>query len=171
MNDKILQAVWEDAARLDDLLFTLGDTLDVKASIVLVLATLLGAVTGSILALDLLAPWVKLAQAVAVLGIFCTVVFCLVALWPSTFGTPPGVEGWEGFVTELAGDYKDDPHGLDAVLLELQGGRLGKAKQRIAINRKLTKRKAKFNKYAFYGSAVVILMDALTLAWLAHARL
>jgi hypothetical protein len=171
MNFKILQALGEDADRLDDMLFNLGDTLDVKASIVLVLAAFLGTVSGAVLALHELPSWVKLAQAAAVIALGCIVVFCLIALWPSEFGTPPGVERWERYVVELADDYKNDPHGLDAILLELRGSRLTNAKERIVTNRRLTTRKTKYNTYAFYATVVVILMDVATLAWLARTLL
>ena len=58
--------------------------------------------------------------------------------------------------------------GLDAVLLELQGARLRVAKKRIAINLKLTTRKGKYNQRAIFAIAVVILMEGVTLAWLAR---
>jgi hypothetical protein len=173
MNEKILQALWEDADRLDDALFTLGDALDVKASIVLVLATFLGAVSASILAIPTLtlAPWVKFEQATAVAGLACAVVCCLVALWPSVFSLPPRIEDWESFVTESAGDHKNQKDGLEAVHLELQAARLRVAKKRIAINKRFTDRKAKFNGYAFYATAIVILADGATLLWLARTHL
>jgi len=168
MNEKILQALWEDTNHLDDLAYSLGDALDVKASIVLVLCTFLGAVSASILALPDLARWVKFVQATAVAGIACAVVFCMGTLWPWEFLAPPRIEDWESFVTESAVDHKNQKDGLDAVLLELQGARLRVAKKRIATNLKLTTRNGKYNQRAIFAIAVVILMEGVTLAWLAR---
>jgi hypothetical protein len=171
MNEKILDTLWEDANALDDAVVKLGDALDVKASIVLVLATFLGAVSGPILILHDLAAWVKFAQATAVAALGCAVVACLIALWPAEFILPPTVEAWEAFITEAADEQKDNPNGLDAVLLDLYRSRLRKAKERIGINRRFTDRKSKYNSYAFYAVAIAILMDGATLVWLAHTHL
>src|ERR1700727_2916720 len=94
MDEKLVDFLWEEITRLDDAIVDLGDALDVKASIVLVLATLLGAISGPILALHELPPWVKVAHAIAVAGLGFTVICALTALWPSEFTLPPHVEAW-----------------------------------------------------------------------------
>ena len=48
---QIVEVLRDDTEKLDELYFQLGDVLDVKASIILVLVTLLGAVSGQVLAL------------------------------------------------------------------------------------------------------------------------
>jgi hypothetical protein len=170
MHEKIEQALWEDISHIDETIFSLADALDVKASILLVLTTFLGAVAASILVLPNLPAWVKLAQAVAVAALTLTVVCCLAALWPATFETPPSVEKWRAFITEAAGELKDDPHGISEVLRKFHESRVKAGEKRIAANKRITTRKAAFNKAAFYFSALAILMDIVTLVWLAHTR-
>jgi len=143
----------------------------VKASIVLVLATLLGAISGPILALHDLPDWVKVAQAIAVAALGFTVICALVVLWPSEFTLPPHVEAWEGNITEGAADYKDDPDGVERIASELRESRMRVAKRRIADNQRITDRKSMFNKFAFYTSAAAILMDVATMMWLARTHL
>src|ERR1700721_4632100 len=74
MDEKLVDFLWEEITRLDEAIVDLGDALDVKASIVLVLATLLGAISGPILALHDLPDWVKVAQAIAVAALGFTVI-------------------------------------------------------------------------------------------------
>lgn len=171
MDEKLADILWEDVARLDEAIVDLGDALDVKASIVLVLATLLGAISGPILLLHDLPPWVKLAQAIAVAALGFTVLAALVALWPGDFSMPPKVEDWEAFITESAADHKDDADGLALVETELRESRVRVAKRRIAANKRITDRKAQYNGFAFYTSGVAILMDVATLIWLARTHL
>ena len=171
MDEKLVDFLWEEVTRLDDAIVDLGDALDVKASIVLVLATLLGAISGPILALHDLPDWVKVAQAIAVAALGFTVICALVVLWPSEFTLPPHVEAWEGNITEGAADYKDDPDGVERIASELRESRMRVAKRRIADNQRITDRKSMFNKFAFYTSAAAILMDVATMMWLARTHL
>lgn len=171
MDEKLVDFLWEEVRQLDEAIVDLGDALDVKASIVLVLATLLGAISGPTLALHDLPAWVKVAQAIAVAALGFTVICALVALWPSEFTLPPHVEAWEGNITEGAADYKDDPHGVEQIASELRESRMRVAKRRIADNQRITKRKGLFNRFAFYTSAVAILMDVATMIWLARTHL
>jgi hypothetical protein len=171
MDEKLVDFLWEEVTRLDEAIVDLGDALDVKASIVLVLATLLGAISGPILALHDLPAWVKVAQAIAVAALGFTVICALAALWPSQFALPSHVEAWEGYITESAADHKEDPDGLAQIKTELRESRVRVVKRRIADNQRITKRKGLFNKFAFYTSAVAILMDVATMMWLARTHL
>ena len=165
MDEKLVDFLWEEITRLDDAIVDLGDALDVKASIVLVLATLLGAISGPTLALHDLPAWVKVAQAIAVAALGFTVICALVALWPSEFTLPPHVEAWEGNITEGAADYKDDPHGVEQIASELRESRMRVAKRRIADNQRITKRKGLFNSPAVFSPGLSWFSDSPDLSF------
>lgn len=167
MEKEISDILWEDASELDEAIVKLGDALDVKASIVLILVTLLGAISGPILVLAGLPQQVKIAQCVAVAALTLAVYFSLVVLWPSDFSMPPDTDSWEQFIWETGAEQQNN---AQAIATELRASRIRLAKKRIASNQKITVRKARFNQYAFYATAAAIVLDVATLIWLAYTH-
>ena len=173
MEKELADILWENASQLDEAVVKLGDALDVKASIVLILATMLGTISGPALIMrGELPPWLKGVQAAAVLALAFAVIFALMVLWPVEFKLPPGIEGWENFLRETAEEHKDDiapdaEHMVENVRAELRRSRLAAAKKRVAVNLRYALRKSKYNRYAYYASGLAILLDAATLMWMA----
>lgn len=91
---QIVEVLRGDTEKLDELYFQLGDVLDVKASIILVLVTLLGAVSGQVLALHGLSPALKFLQVISVLSLGFAVILTILALRISRFYASPLPSDW-----------------------------------------------------------------------------
>src|SRR5208283_5698479 len=92
VNKEIKDAIVEQSKRLDETYWALGDVLDVKASIVLVAVTFLGALSGQILAIDCLPPHIKVVQVFSVLLLVAVGILVLRCLWLKEFELPPKPE-------------------------------------------------------------------------------
>lgn len=171
MQKEIADAIWEDVKRLDEVNFQLGDVLDVKASIILVVITLLGALSTSILLLPNLSATIKLVQVIAVVGIVLAVVFSIIALWPRDFKIPPTPESWVSHINKLKEEHKDCTDAAALILQKFHEARMRVAMKRITSNKAIAEKKAKLNDLSFYATAGAILMELITLGWLVRWRL
>ena len=152
----------------DDLVFRLGDTLDVKLSIVLVVITVVGAQT----AYFFTKPVVGIQHTLQV----CSVAFLVLAtitaitgLWPRRYWMiePEGVV--ETRIKELEAHYKENGEEAELPLLkQLEMDQIGWAKTRIADNRGTNFRKAWRLDAAFYATSLAIACNILTLIWFIH---
>jgi hypothetical protein len=152
----------------DDLVFKLGDTLDVKLSIVLVVITVVGAQT----AYFFTKPVVGIQHTLQV----CSVVFLVLAtiaaiagLWPRHYWMiePEGLV--ENRIKELEAYYKENGEEVERHLpQQLELDQIGWAKTRIADNRSINNRKAWRLDAAFYATSCAIACNILTLIWFIH---
>src|SRR5215469_16513274 len=101
MHVKIAEALEKDVEKLDEIHFGTGDALDAKASFVLVVLTLLAALSGQVVILHDLTRTIKTLQVLAILSIIVGVVMSILALWPRRFDIPPGHQVWNKFLTDL----------------------------------------------------------------------
>lgn len=151
----------------DALLFGLSDTLDVKASIALVVITFLGTQSGVFLASQQQLPevlrYAQLGSAVALAFAGC---IALVALWPRDHDTETAEE-LDGWAQQLREHYKHSPDPEQAVAEAFRSGRIQRLKERINANAKVDRLKSGLVAWSYKLSAVGLVLNMVTLLGLA----
>jgi len=171
MNKEIEDAIAEHERRLDELFFQLGDVLDVKASIILVVITFLGAISGQVLSLKDLPLAITIMQIIAVLSLAVAVFSTVRSLWPRTFEAPPDSADWIEYLQKLEQHYAGKDGAAELVLKDFQQDMAATRQERIKKNRALTRNKSGLNEWAFRGTVVAATAEAICLIWLAFWHL
>ena len=143
MNQEILKQLSDLTASRDRVEFSLGDTYDIKASIVLVIATFLATLSGSILSVQGLAIPIRWLQLLAVIALVISAFYCFRVLWPRHYrleGNPKKIRDW------LELQIKEG--GLDAASA-LQSQMIA-TENRIAVNRAFNMEKSAMVIKSFY---------------------
>jgi hypothetical protein len=164
-------SIRELTKRVDELNYAVGDTLDVKSSIILVVITLLGTVSGGIVATANLPATIKLVQSAAVLALVVAGVLTLIALWPREFSIPPRPERHWDYLNGLEQYYAGEPHAEQRVVADFDAELERLARERIICNNQLASKKTKLNSGAFYATAVAVTLELVSLSWFAFAHL
>lgn len=148
----------------DDQLFKLGDTMDVKASIALVIITFLATQTASFISDGgvLAWPWDRRLQLIAAVFLAVAGALAFVELWPRDYEIEPA-ESWDAWIGQLRRYYKDDPNAeqkVEAAVLEAQRLR---TKERIASNSKTNEQKAELLAWSFRFTGAALALNLATL--------
>ena len=167
MNKEIESVIAEHEKRLDELFFQLGDVLDVKASIILVVISFLGAISGQVLLVPDLAYLIKGMQVIAVLSLAGGVFATVRSLWPREFEAPPDTAEWLNYLRELEAYFVGKGNAEELITKEFSESISKRRQERIAKNRAMTQKKAKLNDWAFRGTVVAASTEAVSLIWLA----
>lgn len=164
-------SIREATKRLDELNYSVGDTLDVKSSIILVVITILGTISGGIIATQQLPTAIKVIQVIGVLALVIAGVLSLIALWPRNFSVPPAPEKLRNYLNEWVEYYAGEAQAEEKASAEFESEEQRLALERISVNGRLASWKSKLNSAAFYATAVAVLMELASLSWFACARL
>jgi hypothetical protein len=171
MNQEIENAIAEHEKRLDELFFQLSDVLDVKASIILVVISFLGAISGQVLVLHDLPFLIRSVQMVAVLALAGGVFATVRSLWPRIFDAPPDTAEWISYLQELENHYEGEDNASELVAKDFMQAIARRRQERIAKNRALTTAKSNLNDWAFRGTVVAVAAQAVSLIWMAFWHL
>ena len=157
----------ESAQKYDDSERSLGDVLDVKASVALVAVTFLAGVSGQLIVMAGLSPlWSKfqlLAELVALLLLATSGTLLVAELWPSDYLAPATPQQDAEWIEEL----EKDQLSADAVLDQVLADKLSRAVARVEHNKEINGRKSKLISRTFKvlaGAIVLILGNLLCLA-------
>jgi hypothetical protein len=161
MQKEIEDSIFDDATKLDEINYQIGDTLDVKASIIFVVLTFLATMSGQILAIPGLPPPVKYFQLASILLLIIAGAFTILALWPRVFDVPPDPEESAKYSDKLEEKYKGRQDAVKLVRDAFIAAWFKNINERIARNRRIALRKAKLNKWALRA---VVLATGLELA-------
>lgn len=167
MRKEITSALIDEAKRLDEIYFQLGDVLDVKASIILVIATFLGTISAQVLALDKLSWLVKLLQLGTVISVGSSLILTVLALRIREFDAPPDPKEWRSNVDQWEKYYSEYPNGEDWLVSYFEEYRMKLFIERIDENKRLAAEKSKLNKWALRFVASALLLEFATLVLLA----
>ena len=140
----------------------LGDTFDVKASIVLLILTFLGTISATMLTADKLTTVPKLAQIPVIAAIVISGIFCVACLWPKDYLFDDLPETYANWLADLGESDSEQLQGVTSLSLELANGR-------ITHNHALNKTKAWSLNGAFWFMALALFVELGTLAYLAFA--
>lgn len=168
---EIVDLVAEDAKRLDEIKYQVGDVLDVKASIILVAVTFLATLSGEILAVSDLPAAIKIIQVVAVVAVSVGGISTLWALWPRKFDIPPRPDESSAYAEELEEHFRGKLDSDELIVKQFTQTVMTLRLERIAANDKLASSKTKLNKCAFYSIGVAVFAELASLLWLAICHL
>ena len=140
----------------------LGDTFDVKASIVLLILTFLGTISATMLTADKLTTVPKLAQVPVIAATVISGIFCVACLWPKDYLFDDLPETYANWLADLGESDSEQLQGVTSLSLELANGR-------ITHNHALNKTKAWSLNGAFWFMALALFVELGTLAYLAFA--
>jgi len=161
--DTAYEHLLEEMNQKDDLAIKLGDTLDMKASILLAAITLLA--TQTVYFFDRGAsglPHYLLIGAAALLSL--ATISAFVELWPRTYMMPVPESSGIDRAAELR-DFYSQCEDVDhrAMLAEFTKNRMGWAQSRITANQRINRIKSKFLEWSFYLAATAMLLNIATL--------
>jgi len=140
----------------------LGDTFDVKASIVLLILTFLGTISATMLTADKLTAVPKPAQIPVIAATVISGIFCVACLWPKDYLFDDLPETYANWLVDLGESDAEQLKGVTNLSLELANGR-------ITHNHALNKTKAWSLNGAFWFMALALFVELGTLAYLAFA--
>jgi hypothetical protein len=152
----------------DQLELSLGDTLDVKAGILLAITTILGTLTGALLASSSLGKWSQIAQMVSLGFLLLGCVFAVVTLLPRDYLLPNLPKKYREWFGQLQQYYKDTP---DEVESQVANGMTQVANERIERNHKINSDKSRYLGCAFWPTLLALAIDIGTLAVLGISKI
>jgi hypothetical protein len=148
----------------DRLEFSLGDTLDVKAGIVLAVITVLGTLSGTILNTASIPKWEQLVQLTSI-GFLAVACFCAVsAVIPRKYimsPTPQDLQSWQG---SLRKHYAENPDTSVQVDCLVEENIIALAAARIETNHAINSKKSHWIEIAIWPVLVSLVLDIGTLA-------
>jgi hypothetical protein len=151
--------VLENIQYQDDLEFKLGDTLDVKTSIALVLVVFLATQSASFLALAMPRHWHNFQ--IASVGLLVIAGFlAIVALWPRKYKLRLKSSEFLGWVKEVDEFYGGDK--ASAVKF-IQSKQIEKVEKRFSINSLINERKSNAMTASFYFTMGAFILNIATL--------
>jgi hypothetical protein len=171
MREEIVDALAEEARRLDEVNYEVADVLDVKASIILVALTFLGTLTGEILVISDLPATIRVIQIIAVIALSIAGILTIATLWPRHFDIPPNPQESAAYAEALREHFDGAPDAEDLVLRRFQKTQMELTLARIVTNNQLASSKSRFNRWAFYAVGVSVLAELASLLWLAFWHL
>lgn len=171
MKKEIEDSLAQEQKRLDELFFQLGDVLDVKASIILVVITFLGTISSQVLVVPNLPNLIKGIQIIAVLALGFGLVATVWSLWPRAFEAPQDAAEWLDYLQKLEKHYAGKDDTSELVAKDFSQDMARRRQDRITRNRALAKTKAKFNNVAFRATVVAASAEAVSLVWLVFSHL
>jgi hypothetical protein len=152
----------EKARERDHFELGLGDTFDVKASIVLLILTFLGTISATILTADKLTLVPKLAQIPVIAFTVISGIFCVACLWPKDYLFDDLPDRYVNWLGNLDGSDAERLEGVVNLNLELANGR-------ISHNHALNKTKAWSLNGAFWSMSVALFVELAAIAYIAFA--
>lgn len=147
---------------------SLGDTLDVKAGIVLAVITLLGTLTAALLASTSLGKCIQAAQ---LASLFLLVLGSLFAVWtlvPRGYFLPNLPDEYAKWFQRLEQHYKDNPAEAD---LQVAKEISNLAMERIKKNHDINRKKSRYLVLSFWPTLLALIVDIVTLITLMISRL
>lgn len=154
----------------DAMTFELGDALDTKASIALVVITFLGTQTAWFVTDRHVAGTWLLVQTVAALALIAAGALSIVALWPRTYQTAPA-EKFVDWVVSLQQHYQGDAQADEKIRAAVLAADVERATERIAVNGQINELKGRCIERAFWASTFAFGLNLLTVFQLTITRL
>ena len=140
----------------------LGDTFDVKASIVLLILTFLGTTSATMLTADRLTAAPKLAQVPVIAFVVISGMFCVACLWPKDYLFDDLPETYANWLANLGESDSEQLEGITTLSFELANGR-------IKHNHALNKTNAWSLNGAFWFMALALFVELGAIAYISFA--
>ena len=161
------QFLTEMTAERDHLELSLGDTLDVKAGILLAVITILGSLTAALITTPNLSKGLSIAQ-MASLGLLVVgCVFAILALFPRNYLLPNLPSKYAEWAEKLQ-QYYERPEEAEAQATQ---DLTRVANQRIERNHKLNSAKSRYLHLSFWPTLLALAIDIGTLGYLGALKI
>jgi hypothetical protein len=162
--------VFEFIKSQDDLEFTLGDTLDIKTSIVLVVITFLATQSADFLrGIPPLSTFWRCIQILSTLSLIVAGGVALYELFPREYMARMSPGKFLGWVKELSEFYKDHADAESKIVSAIDDAELKKVETRFARNSAINALKSKLLEWSFYFTLAALVINLLTLLRLSFA--
>jgi hypothetical protein len=165
--DELFKWRLEAAQKYDDSERSLGDVLDVKASVALVAVTFLAGISAQLLVMQGLSPcWYKVQVSVQLCALVLLAIaggFIIAELWPSDYVSQPTPKEDADWIDKLVADNPN----FDAVFDKVLKHKLKSAMDRVESNRKINEKKSRLLSWIFRltaGAVLLVLGDLIILA-------
>jgi hypothetical protein len=163
--DELNRLIAENLPAQDELEFELGDTLDIKMSIVLVVIVFLADQSRKFLESPMPLHWENF-QRVSVFALIVAGGLSLWELFPREYKTRMGQDEFLGWVEQLKAFY--DHEGVanpDAKIVELIRIKdAERTSERIAANKSINARKSRAMEWSFYSVMIAVALNLITLS-------
>jgi hypothetical protein len=146
----------------DELTYQRGDTLDVKASIVLVVVTFLAGESAELLGKGNLTCLGKVTQIIAAISLALAGILVWGQLWPREYEVE-AAEKLPKWRAELEEFYQDDPDASVKVLALLTKGIVDRAAERIYANDAINRRRSTLLLWSYVFTTLALRINLLTL--------
>jgi hypothetical protein len=162
--DELHHLLVEHLPAQDEFEFKLGDTLDIKMSIFLVAIVFLATQSGVFLALKMPLHW-HITQICSLAALVVSLALALWELKPRTYDVRMGNEDLLEWVEKLRAfyDHEGVPDPDARVIEQIQVRDIQRARERIAVNRRINEIKSRFTEWCFYSTMVAAILNAVTL--------
>jgi len=146
---------------------SLGDTLDVKAGILLALIAVLATISGTLLADSHLDKRYAVAQMVSLCVVVVGAVCAVWTLIPRNYYLPGAPAEYKGYIENMELAFPGDPEEAER---RTAAGIAQMADQRIEKNHKINALKSRWLTYAFFPALVALMIDLGTLVCVAVSK-
>lgn len=158
------QTIAEHLKSQDDLEFGLGDTLDIKTSIALVIIIFLATQSAGFLASSMPLHW----HNVQIISVVCVIISGILAVWeliPRTYIAGMGPSEFIGWVEQLRTFYskQGDSNPETKIVETIRNKEIEKIKARFATNRAINATKSKAVEWSFYFMMTALAVNLVTL--------
>jgi len=153
------QIIDEHLRSQDDREFGLGDTLDIKTSIALVVVIFLATQSGGFLASPMPLHWHNI-QIVSVGCVIIAGVLAMIVLWPRTYKLkiqPSEFLGWTKQVNEFYGENRV------AAVEFIRSKQIQRIQKRFAVNSSINASKSAAMSWSFYFTMTALILNIATL--------
>lgn len=145
--DELLHQKIEERDRLE---FSLCDSTDVKASVILLLITFLAGLAASLLAEKELNVLIRFGQEVVIVLLAVSMLFAVLCLKPRDYSTEKRPQEYEGWLSKLREYYAGKPDADAKVLNQFRQGSIAKTMARIKENYGVNRTKLKYLRCSFW---------------------
>ena len=162
MNPKLGGILLDVAYKRDIFETDLGRTLDIKASILLVVIVFLATLSSNMVFLQL-GFYIRLGQFFSVGLLSIATVLAIAELWPRDYQRENMPELWEAWITGLERHYKGQTEKETRVLGEAVRGRAERAKERVIANRRTNETKSDLLIWSFRFTVLSMAIELMRL--------
>lgn len=146
----------------DELTYQRGDTLDVKASIVLVVITFLAGQSAELLTRGNLTEVGKIVQVISAIAVALAGIFVWGQLWPREYEVE-AAEQLPQWQTELEEFYDGVPNASAAVAVALEDGIIERTMERIYVNAAINKTRSNLLLGSYIFATLSLVINLLTM--------
>ena len=146
----------------DRLLFNLSDTLDMKASVSLILITFLATQTAELFRIEQLPALLHWLQFLSALGLFAATISAIVVLWSRKWSVEKS-EKFPEWRAKLQEYFRDQDDADQKIADQYLAGRIEGLKRQIEENRKLDDQKSRALSWSYRFFATALCLNMVTL--------